>query len=144
MSKILKCAGNEDIITLRAEDNADTLALVFEAPSECWIGEFICYWNVFRQHHKPQGCRREGNGNGFCRSGKGHLILGTVWRLKLHRLDTCFLCETKMSFAVALQPVKGCWGIPRVAILRKQRKTLLSFLEGVGSGSSLLDICHLL
>ncbi|XP_066193432.1 proliferating cell nuclear antigen isoform X2 [Sylvia atricapilla] len=32
MSKILKCAGNEDIITLRAEDNADTLALVFEAP----------------------------------------------------------------------------------------------------------------
>lgn len=34
MSKILKCAGNEDIITLRAEDNADTLALVFEAPSK--------------------------------------------------------------------------------------------------------------
>jgi hypothetical protein len=34
MSKILKCAGNEDIITLRAEDNADTLALVFETLSE--------------------------------------------------------------------------------------------------------------
>ena len=34
MSKILKCAGNEDTITLRAEDNADTLALVFEAPSK--------------------------------------------------------------------------------------------------------------
>lgn len=33
MSKILKCAGNEDIITLRAEDNADTLALVFETIS---------------------------------------------------------------------------------------------------------------
>lgn len=38
MSKILKCAGNEDIITLRAEDNADTLALVFEAPSEWDFG----------------------------------------------------------------------------------------------------------
>nr|KAF6423311.1 proliferating cell nuclear antigen [Rousettus aegyptiacus] len=36
MSKILKCAGNEDIITLRAEDNADTLALVFEAPSKSY------------------------------------------------------------------------------------------------------------
>lgn len=47
MSKILKCAGNEDIITLRAEDNADTLALVFEAPSEYWIWELICYWDVF-------------------------------------------------------------------------------------------------
>lgn len=33
MSKILKCAGNEDIITLRAEDNADTLTLVFETNS---------------------------------------------------------------------------------------------------------------
>uniref|UniRef100_A0A3Q3KFW0 DNA sliding clamp PCNA n=1 Tax=Monopterus albus TaxID=43700 RepID=A0A3Q3KFW0_MONAL len=34
MSKILKCAGNEDIITLRAEDSADTLALVFETIQE--------------------------------------------------------------------------------------------------------------
>ena len=34
MSKILKCAGNEDIITLRAEDNADTLVLVFETISK--------------------------------------------------------------------------------------------------------------
>lgn len=40
MSKILKCAGNEDIITLRAEDNADTLALVFEAPSKSIL---LCY-----------------------------------------------------------------------------------------------------
>lgn len=34
MSKILKCAGNDDLITLRAEDNADTLVLVFETPSK--------------------------------------------------------------------------------------------------------------
>ncbi len=39
MSKILKCAGNEDIITLRAEDNADSLALVFET-----LSEFIRYY----------------------------------------------------------------------------------------------------
>uniref|UniRef100_A0A4X1UCG8 DNA sliding clamp PCNA n=1 Tax=Sus scrofa TaxID=9823 RepID=A0A4X1UCG8_PIG len=41
MSKILKCAGNEDIITLRAEDNADTLALVFEAPSKLHPSELM-------------------------------------------------------------------------------------------------------
>lgn len=41
MSKILKCAGNEDIITLRAEDNADTLALVFEAPSKLHSSELM-------------------------------------------------------------------------------------------------------
>ncbi|OBS72490.1 hypothetical protein A6R68_12928 [Neotoma lepida] len=42
MSKILKCAGNEDIITLRAEDNADTLALVFEAPNQEKEQEYSC------------------------------------------------------------------------------------------------------
>lgn len=41
MSKILKCAGNEDIITLRAEDNADTLALVFETLSKFWSFELL-------------------------------------------------------------------------------------------------------
>ncbi|XP_054982990.1 proliferating cell nuclear antigen-like [Sorex araneus] len=40
MSKILKCAGNEDIITLRAEDNADTLALVFEAPNQEKVSDY--------------------------------------------------------------------------------------------------------
>nr|BAE47144.1 proliferating cell nuclear antigen [Botryllus primigenus] len=34
MAKILKCAGNDDIITLKAEDNADMLELQFEAPKE--------------------------------------------------------------------------------------------------------------
>lgn len=41
MSKILKCAGNEDIITLRAEDNADTLALVFETLSKFFDFELL-------------------------------------------------------------------------------------------------------
>ncbi|TEA26209.1 hypothetical protein DBR06_SOUSAS18110049, partial [Sousa chinensis] len=39
-SKILKCAGNEDIITLRAEDNADALALVFEAPNQEKVSDY--------------------------------------------------------------------------------------------------------
>lgn len=34
LSKLLKCAGNEDIITLRAEDEPDTLAMMFESPSK--------------------------------------------------------------------------------------------------------------
>lgn len=32
LSKILRCAGNEDIITLRADDTGDMLELMFEAP----------------------------------------------------------------------------------------------------------------
>ena len=34
LSKILKCAGNDDAITLRCEDDADTLTAVFEGKSE--------------------------------------------------------------------------------------------------------------
>jgi proliferating cell nuclear antigen len=34
LSKFLKCAGNEDIITLKSEDSADSLSLVFESNSK--------------------------------------------------------------------------------------------------------------
>ncbi|KAL3762297.1 hypothetical protein ACHAWU_000944 [Discostella pseudostelligera] len=40
MGKILKCAGNDDIITLKAEDEGDSLALVFESPSQDRIADF--------------------------------------------------------------------------------------------------------
>lgn len=46
MSKVLKCAGDEDSITLGAEDNADTSALVFEAPKQ-----------DFRLGNAVNGCR---------------------------------------------------------------------------------------
>lgn len=40
MGKILKCAGNDDIITLKAEDDGDSLALVFESPGQDRIADF--------------------------------------------------------------------------------------------------------
>lgn len=40
MSKILKCSGNDDIITLKAEDTADALTLMFESPSQERIADF--------------------------------------------------------------------------------------------------------
>lgn len=33
LNKILKCAGNEDVVTLKSEDQADTLTLMFESSS---------------------------------------------------------------------------------------------------------------
>ena len=35
MSKILKCAGNEDTMTLKAEEDNDTINFMFESPSKC-------------------------------------------------------------------------------------------------------------
>lgn len=34
LSKILKCASNDDIVTIRAEDSTDTVSFIFESPSK--------------------------------------------------------------------------------------------------------------
>jgi proliferating cell nuclear antigen len=40
MSKLLKCAGNDDIITLKAEDSGESLTLMFESPNQDRIADF--------------------------------------------------------------------------------------------------------
>lgn len=40
MSKILKCASNDDIITIRADDDADTLTFLFESPKQDRVSDF--------------------------------------------------------------------------------------------------------
>jgi len=40
MAKILKCAGGDDIITLKAEDSGDQVAFMFEAPKHTRISHF--------------------------------------------------------------------------------------------------------
>jgi len=50
MGKILKCAGNDDIITLKAEDEGDALTMMFESPNGDRIadfGEFTCHVYVY-------------------------------------------------------------------------------------------------
>jgi proliferating cell nuclear antigen len=34
MAKILKCAGNDDVLTLKAEDSGDTLTFMFESQKQ--------------------------------------------------------------------------------------------------------------
>ena len=41
MSKILKCAGNDDAITVKADDNADTITFMFESPSKYIYVNFV-------------------------------------------------------------------------------------------------------
>nr|KAG5710378.1 hypothetical protein BaRGS_022196 [Batillaria attramentaria] len=40
MAKILKCAGNDDIITIKAGDNADTVTFVFESPNQEKVSDY--------------------------------------------------------------------------------------------------------
>lgn len=40
LAKILKCAGNDDIVTLKCEEETDTLTLVFESPNQDRISDF--------------------------------------------------------------------------------------------------------
>ncbi|KAL2548736.1 Proliferating cell nuclear antigen large form [Forsythia ovata] len=40
MAKMLKCAGNDDIITIKADDGTDTVTFMFESPSQDKIADF--------------------------------------------------------------------------------------------------------
>ncbi|KAL2239513.1 UNVERIFIED_CONTAM: Proliferating cell nuclear antigen [Sesamum indicum] len=40
MAKMLKCAGNDDIITLKADDGSDTVTFMFESPTQDKIADF--------------------------------------------------------------------------------------------------------
>jgi proliferating cell nuclear antigen len=40
VTKVLKCAGNDDVITLKAEDQGDSLTLMFESPNQDRISDF--------------------------------------------------------------------------------------------------------
>ena len=37
LAKILKCASNDDSITIKAEDSSDTVSFVFESQSKCCV-----------------------------------------------------------------------------------------------------------
>ncbi|KAG7177051.1 proliferating cell nuclear antigen-like [Homarus americanus] len=40
MSKILKCSASDDIITMKAQDNADTVSFIFESPSQEKVSDY--------------------------------------------------------------------------------------------------------
>lgn len=40
MAKMLRCAGNDDIITVKAEDDGDTVTFMFESPNQDKISDF--------------------------------------------------------------------------------------------------------
>jgi len=40
MSKILKCASNDDIITIKAQDSADTVTFMFESPNQDKVSDY--------------------------------------------------------------------------------------------------------
>ena len=43
MSKILKCASNDDVITIRADDEADSVTFIFESPSNKLLVNLCLY-----------------------------------------------------------------------------------------------------
>ena len=47
LSKILKCAGNEDTVTLKHDDGTDTLSLMFESGTQDRISDFEMKLRLF-------------------------------------------------------------------------------------------------
>merc|ERR1711977_26431 len=51
LSKILKCAGNDDVITLKAEDDAEVITFMFESPNQEKISDFELKLMVIDSEH---------------------------------------------------------------------------------------------
>ena len=51
MSKILKCASNDDIISMKAQDDADIITYIFEAPNQEKVSEYnMKLMNLDQEH----------------------------------------------------------------------------------------------
>jgi proliferating cell nuclear antigen PCNA len=59
LTKVLKCAKDDDKVTLKASDDADTLNLTYEAPSKSCYNSIDVYW-VLRAYKLPHKCRNAG------------------------------------------------------------------------------------
>lgn len=40
MTKIMKCAANDDVMTMKAQDNSDSVTFVFEAPNQQRVSDY--------------------------------------------------------------------------------------------------------
>merc|ERR1711944_227345 len=51
MSKILRCAANDDIITVKAQDQADTVTFMFESPNQEKVSDYeMKLMNLDQEH----------------------------------------------------------------------------------------------
>jgi proliferating cell nuclear antigen PCNA len=51
MTKILKCAANEDVVTMKAQDNADTVTFVFESTNQEKVSDYeMKLMNLDQEH----------------------------------------------------------------------------------------------
>merc|ERR1712076_202416 len=51
MSKILRCAANDDIITIKAQDQADTVTFMFESPNQEKVSDYgMRLMNLDQEH----------------------------------------------------------------------------------------------
>merc|ERR1712028_248221 len=51
LSKILKCAGNDDVITMKAEDDSEVITFMFESPNQEKISDFELKLMVIDSEH---------------------------------------------------------------------------------------------
>ena len=51
MAKILRCSSKDDIVTIRAQDQADTVSFIFEAPNHEKVSEYeMKLMNIEEEH----------------------------------------------------------------------------------------------
>ncbi len=125
LSKILKCAGNDDVVTIKAEDGGDTITFMFESSDQDRISEFeMKLMDIDAEHlgipDQTYSCTVKMPSNEFQRICRDLGVLGDTCELPLPRRAvalcaaalraSCSVCATaflKLSWRVVHSPHTG-------------------------------------
>merc|ERR1711998_598936 len=128
LSKILKCAGNDDVITMKAEDEAEVITFMFESPNQEKISDFELKLMVIDSEHLgiPE--------TDYCAevtmpSGEFQKICRDLTTFG----DTATIAATKegVKFSVAGDMGTGNVTVRQNAAVEKEQQTLIELQEPV-------------
>merc|ERR1712093_371922 len=128
LSKILKCAGNDDVITMKAEDDAEVITFMFESPNQEKISDFELKLMVIDSEHLgiPE---TEYNGEVTMPSGEFQKVCRDLTTFG----DTATIAATKegVKFSVSGDIGTGNVTVRQNAAVEKEQQTLIDLQEPV-------------
>eukprot|EP00605_Chrysophyceae_sp_TOSAG23-4_P001707 GSChrysophyteH1.ASY1.ANO1.1876.1 assembled CDS len=97
-SKLLKCSGNEDIVTLKSEEEGDCLYMTFEAKEQDRISEFgLKTMEIVSEHlgipETEYKCNVKMPSNEFQRIIRDLAVLGDTCKISVTKEGICFSGE---------------------------------------------------
>jgi proliferating cell nuclear antigen len=98
LAKILKCSTNDDIVTIKCEEEGDTLGMTFEAPKQDRISEFgLKLMDIESEHlgipETEYKCNVKLPSSEFQRIVRDLAVLGDTCKISVNKEGICFSGE---------------------------------------------------